>query len=426
MLLSQPTVAKLSNILHLSTLLLVGPAQHTGGVSQAMEADVFQAVLGAAYVSRRPPSRVAAVLPNYLQSMLSEEVVGLARGLKSLDPKSTLQEFLASFRMSANYESTISGPAHGATFSSRCTIAGDVSGEKVTVKEGTGVSKKAAESHLAKRIITVLKSINTGTDTLDFVFMSSRKLSQLLLNHELAFAPTTAPRITFWWNEGLFCSSALKLGRLDLFSTWLRKIAPLIEASDGPLTDRRNIAEYLRQARQLKTLPLKDRFHLALADVEEMVWRLSPEQDAGDTLTSKGFRTLLQLSMVSRLLSAPRSARKLKDSTQDLEIVLSHGRDRPIAILGNIPDTSFVQREGLLVTVLSAALDSVEQCRGAEQSPIGLETSLDMSTKILSMRLGPIDATKAAGLLNLWRADFLWAFFMEADLCTGFDALKGI
>jgi len=63
-LLNQQSVAELSDTLGLPRLLLLGGSQSTSSPTPSMKSDVLQSVLASAYISSRPPSRIAALLPD--------------------------------------------------------------------------------------------------------------------------------------------------------------------------------------------------------------------------------------------------------------------------------------------------------------------------------------------------------------------------
>jgi len=273
--------------------------------------------------------------------------------------------------------------------------------------------------------MAVIKAINDhavpAVDQPESILSTSRKLSELILWHEVVYAPTSVAGVKLWWNEGLFGSYALRLGRLDLFAEWASNVEPLIGANRAEVVSLANVTEYLSQARLLKTSSLKARYYQALADVEEMVRGLDPERDGANTQSRKNFRTLLQLSAITRLLSAGRSACSLKSAAENVEF-LSRGSHRAIALSSHTDDVTLVLRDGVFVSVLNAMLDGLEESR---MSAIQFSATFDSVTNILTLRLGPIETEYAENLLAFWRNDLLWAFFLEELPIRAFSRTRG-
>ena len=138
---SAPALAKAANSLDLGSHLLLGKGEiQTGGrEKQNLLADCFEAVLGAAYVSKGMDA-ASQIVSKFILPMLSnpEQV------LDSADPKTTLLELLQSGNKSLPvYEITHSGPDHDRTFFATLSVDGQV------LATADGRSRKLAETNAA-------------------------------------------------------------------------------------------------------------------------------------------------------------------------------------------------------------------------------------------------------------------------------------
>lgn len=138
---SAPALAKAANSLDLGSHLLLGKGEiQTGGrEKQNLLADCFEAVLGAAYVSKGMDA-ASQIVSKFILPMLSnpEQV------LDSADPKTTLLELLQSVNKSLPvYEITHSGPDHDRTFFATLSVDGQV------LATADGRSRKLAETNAA-------------------------------------------------------------------------------------------------------------------------------------------------------------------------------------------------------------------------------------------------------------------------------------
>lgn len=138
---SAPALAKAANSLDLGSHLLLGKGEiQTGGrEKQNLLADCFEAVLGAAYVSKGMDA-ASQIVSKFILPMLSnpEQV------LDSADPKTTLLELLQSANKSLPvYEITHSGPDHDRTFFATLSVDGQV------LATADGRSRKLAETNAA-------------------------------------------------------------------------------------------------------------------------------------------------------------------------------------------------------------------------------------------------------------------------------------
>jgi ribonuclease-3 len=146
---SAPALAKAAHGLELGSHLLLGKGEiQTGGrEKQNLLADCFEAVLGAAYVSKGMDA-ASQIVTKFILPMLSnpEEV------LDSADPKTTLLELLqAANKSQPVYEITHDGPDHDRTFFATLSVDGQV------VATADGRSRKLAETNAAIKALASFK-----------------------------------------------------------------------------------------------------------------------------------------------------------------------------------------------------------------------------------------------------------------------------
>jgi ribonuclease III len=146
---SAPALAKAAQDLDLGSHLLLGKGEiQTGGrQKQNLLADCFEAVLGAAYVSKGMDA-ASQIVAKYILPMLSnpEQV------LDSADPKTTLLELLqAANKSQPVYEITHDGPDHDRTFFATLSVDGEV------LATADGRSRKLAETNAAIKALASFK-----------------------------------------------------------------------------------------------------------------------------------------------------------------------------------------------------------------------------------------------------------------------------
>lgn len=146
---SAPALAEAALAMDLGSHLLLGKGEiQTGGrEKQNLLADCFEAILGAAFVSKGMES-AAVIVNKYIVPMLSDP----KKLLDSADPKTTLLEKLQnSGSPQPVYEVTHEGPDHDRIFFAKLLIAGEV------VASASGRSRKLAETNAAIKALANLQ-----------------------------------------------------------------------------------------------------------------------------------------------------------------------------------------------------------------------------------------------------------------------------
>jgi ribonuclease-3 len=146
---SAPALAEAATALDLGSHLLLGKGEiQTGGrEKQNLLADCFEAVLGAAFVSKGMPA-AAKIVETLILPMLSDS----KQLLDSADPKTTLLEVLqVAGRAQPVYQITHEGPDHDRTFFATLLIEGEV------VASAEGRSRKLAETNAAIKALATYK-----------------------------------------------------------------------------------------------------------------------------------------------------------------------------------------------------------------------------------------------------------------------------
>jgi ribonuclease III len=146
---SAPALAEAATALDLGSHLLLGKGEiQTGGrEKQNLLADCFEAVLGAAFVSKGMPA-ASKIVENFILPMLSDP----KQLLDSSDPKTTLLEVLqAAGKLQPTYQVTHEGPDHDRTFFATLLIDGEVAAT------AEGRSRKLAETNAAIKALATFK-----------------------------------------------------------------------------------------------------------------------------------------------------------------------------------------------------------------------------------------------------------------------------
>lgn len=146
---SAPALAEAATALDLGSHLLLGKGEiQTGGrEKQNLLADCFEAVLGAAFVSKGMPA-ASKIVEQFILPMLSDP----KQLLDSSDPKTTLLEVLqAALKPQPIYQVTHEGPDHDRTFFATLVIDGEV------VASAEGRSRKLAETNAAIKALAAFK-----------------------------------------------------------------------------------------------------------------------------------------------------------------------------------------------------------------------------------------------------------------------------
>jgi ribonuclease-3 len=146
---SAPALAEAATALDLGSHLLLGKGEiQTGGrEKQNLLADCFEAVLGAAFVSKGMPA-ASKIVEQFILPMLSDP----KQLLDSSDPKTTLLEVLqAAGKLQPTYQVTHEGPDHDRTFFATLLIDGEVAAT------AEGRSRKLAETNAAIKALATFK-----------------------------------------------------------------------------------------------------------------------------------------------------------------------------------------------------------------------------------------------------------------------------
>jgi ribonuclease-3 len=143
---SAPALAQAASSINLGEYLLLGKGEIQTGGREKMNllADTFEAVLGAAYVSKGLDAAKVIVQKHILPLLDSAEDL-----LLTADPKTTLLESLQQQGKAAPvYQTTHEGPDHDRTFFANLIIDG------IVVASASGRSRKQAETNAAIKAIS--------------------------------------------------------------------------------------------------------------------------------------------------------------------------------------------------------------------------------------------------------------------------------
>jgi ribonuclease-3 len=143
---SAPALAQAASSINLGEYLLLGKGEiQTGGREKLnLLADTFEAVLGAAYVSKGIEAAKTIVDQHILPLLESAEEL-----LLSADPKTTLLESMQQQGKAAPvYQTTHEGPDHDRTFFANLIIDG------IVVASASGRSRKQAETNAAIKALS--------------------------------------------------------------------------------------------------------------------------------------------------------------------------------------------------------------------------------------------------------------------------------
>jgi ribonuclease-3 len=143
---SAPALAKAATSINLGEHLLLGKGEiQTGGRSKLnLLADTFEAILGAAYVSKGLEAAKVIVDKHILPLLDSPEDL-----LQSADPKTNLLESMQQQGKSTPvYQTTHEGPDHDRTFYANLIIDG------IVVASASGRSRKQAETNAAIKALS--------------------------------------------------------------------------------------------------------------------------------------------------------------------------------------------------------------------------------------------------------------------------------
>lgn len=143
---SAPALAQAASSINLGEYLLLGKGESQTGGREKMNllADTFEAVLGAAYVSKGLEAAKTIVNQHILPLLDSAEDL-----LLSADPKTTLLESMQQQGKAVPvYQTTHEGPDHDRTFFANLLIDGQV------VASASGRSRKQAETNAAIKALS--------------------------------------------------------------------------------------------------------------------------------------------------------------------------------------------------------------------------------------------------------------------------------
>jgi len=144
------TLAVAARRLGLGKFVRLGRGEATTGGSDktSILANAFEAVIGAVHLDAG-----LAVAYQLSLRLLAPEIAGAVPGLRTLDPKTQLQELTAELELGTpNYVLEDEGPDHDKTFFAEVLIAGRRRGS------GSGRTKKAAEQQAAAEAIESLRA----------------------------------------------------------------------------------------------------------------------------------------------------------------------------------------------------------------------------------------------------------------------------
>lgn len=337
------------------------------------KAEVFQAVIGAAFKSHGTWNNFFKNIPKALEELFLAklQIVSQIDSLSEFDPISGLNVFLQAISLNWNYKFIISGPDHQKQYKPQINLQSELTGENFTIKSGTAYpSKKSATRHVASIALKAINIINSelGVDTKkpyeDNVELV--QFSKFLLTHILTIHLGRAD-ILRWHKLGILGSQLLAQGKVNEFKLWAIAIGNIIQS--------KNIANALSLYSSTPIVSEQEQveYKSDITSIGRFIENLSPEINTPDIRLSHDFDRTLKLSKIYKLLSQNWGTVKLQE-IMDGFILLRRGRSPEIIIGSNIPDIVISEKEGTYQTMFLDILDLVEQ-----SNPDSKETRLTIS-----------------------------------------------
>lgn len=402
-------------LLNLQSGLLLGAGEKKvfyGSISS--KAEVFQAVIGAAFKSHGTWNSFVNNIPKPLEELFlaKQQIVTQTDSLIEFNPISGLQEFLQAIRLNWDYKFTVSGPDHQKKYKPEMNLQSGVTGKNFTIKSGTGYpSKKSATRHIASIALKALVIINSelGVEANKPYENNSEliQFSKFLLTHMLTVRLGSAD-ILRWHKLGILGSNLLAQGKLNEFKLWAIAIGNIIQSE--------NVANALSLYSLIPMVPEQEQIEYKsdITTIGQFLESLSPETENTDIRLSYEFDRIVKLSKIYKLLSQKWGTVKLKEMMDDFAL-LRRGRFPEIIIKTNTLDITVSEKEGIHQTILLEILDLVESLNLKSEEnvlTISFDFNAQKSELIIIFELGkPISSIKK--ISKQLEADILWKYLQR-------------
>ena len=264
-----------------------------------------------------------------------------------IDAKTYLQElFQAQGKLDCRYMVLGKGKSHHQRqFTSTLIISSQALNERIKlVGTDKEYSKKAAEQNIAKSVVSLVEILNAKGLRANFnwdKWLNSSPLTiSFLLRHELLSIPEEDKDLQKWLSHRLMGTDFLISKKYTQFVEWVKIIESLYLKLTGKDLDKRNIVGFYERVGSI----IKNRKSFDAINyrkyVNEISWfldKIDPETYDKDIKGSEGFKQIITLSQISKLITKQYAMTTITSVFDDF-ILLKRGRCHSIKYTSDVPD----------------------------------------------------------------------------------------
>ncbi|WP_246144881.1 ribonuclease III family protein [Actinacidiphila oryziradicis] len=367
----------------LENAVLLGAGQAGHGISLEMGANFFQAILGAVYVGKSLPNRLAPYWPSAWAPIWRTITSSKSR---SADPTTLLERAASAMQLRIQHHFNHSGPDHAILYRTTVILDSEALGISTRVLGPATAGKTQAKQNASAVVLQILERLARPYPAQELADTApdEKNLGCFLLAHQAAVLSTSPVSLQRWITSRLFglhfAQDPAKL------VAWAGEVDELLDSrTTMGIAPLRDVFGVVLEGSLRSTKSLDERLADAVSDLERII---TPE-----FLSREFLDQLVQLGDVHRCLGREDQDTDLPALADDWQI-LYRGR---LAISKYVPNIQLTGRER---AILDAAVSTV-LIPGATAT-VEVSDSRPLRIRFLSGVGSESQNARAEGICALW------------------------
>lgn len=357
--------------------------------------EIFQAIIGASFRSNEVLDLFIENLPSELVDWV-EEKIDILETENVKDSTSQLQEILQALKLDKKVFYEFIDTGHPPGHKAKIKISSRVTRKEIILSTETiATSRKNATRQISSLVVDAIRIINSelGVNTKNKYTQhkSLLRFAEFLLEHELSLKVGRADAAK-WHSFGILGSQLLSNGKLYEFNLWAMEIERVVENSGVVNNIVRAASQFYSFIPSVADQPL----HKNNIDfVRDFVNNLSPESADINLKETDGFKRIINLSKMYKLMAQDWNAFSLKRLSEDLSL-LRKDRHPLVNFSNDIPEIEFYEKTGTYGTILVEILEVLEDKmfdKGVSNINIRFYFEMETSDLLIHIFVEPVFAS---------------------------------
>lgn len=414
------------DLLRLEQGLLLGKGEKTTFTSNPLnKVEIFQAVVGAAFLSHGSWESFINNLPLELEEWINDKIE-ILKNQDVKDSTSQLQEILQAVKLDKNISYDVIEISHPREYKARVTIKSSATSKKIMLSSDKSFpSQKAATRYISSLIVKAFHVVNSelGMQSAEDFLRNNSLLhfAEFLLLHELSSHVGRADAVR-WHEFGILGSRYLSQGKHYEFKLWAMAAGKIIRNTK---IDMEKISHSIQFYSYIPSVTEQLQHKEYIETINRFVNNLSPDTNQEDIRNSVEFKRIINLSKIYKLSSQDWTDININLLQEDLGL-LRRDRHPKIIFDSHVSNFVFSEKAGTYATILFETIELIEDSlTQKENSSISIFFEVDTENSDLLIKFNVENANKLGhAILETINSSILWDYLQKETPITEIKALE--